>query len=70
MKQLEDGIEFEVSGKKETFYGTVTAIVGDNLSSHLVGGFKAAFAKSYKKCRTYLGLSEDMQTKFYKTATS
>jgi hypothetical protein len=39
VKQLEDGVEFKVNGKKETFYGTVTATLGDNLSSHLVGGF-------------------------------
>ena len=60
----EDGVEFEVNGKKETFFGTVTAIVGDNLSSHLVGGFKAAFSNGYRKCRTCLGLYEDIQTKF------
>ena len=64
IKQLEDGVEFEVNGKKETFYGTDTAIVGDNLSSHLVGGFKAGFSKGFRKCRTCLGVPEDIQTKF------
>ena len=63
--QLKDGVEFEVNGKKETFYGTDTAIVGDNLSSHLVGGFKAGFSKGFRKCRTCLGVPEDIQTKFF-----
>ena len=50
LKRLEDGIELCIDGKTETIRGTLTAFVADNLASHLCGGFKAGFAKGFRKC--------------------
>jgi hypothetical protein len=43
----------------------LTAVVADNLASHQVRGFKVGFSKGYRKCRSCLGLHEDIQTKFF-----
>ena len=41
-----------------------TAIIADNLASHQVGGFNLGFSKGYRKCRTCLGIHEEIQNCF------
>lgn len=62
--KLEDGCPMTIGGRTETIYSTLTAVVADNLASHQVGGFKAGFSTGFRKCRSCLGLDEDIQTKF------
>jgi hypothetical protein len=64
LQKLELGHSFNIGGRMEIVYGTLTAVVADNLASHQVGGFKAGFSKGYRKCRSCLGLHDDIQTKF------
>lgn len=40
-------------------------MVADNLASHQIGGFKCGFARAYRKCRTCLGVDEEIQSLFY-----
>ena len=54
LKLLEVGIQFKVEDEYEINYGTLTALVDDNLASHQVGGFKSGFANRFRKCRTCL----------------
>ncbi len=62
--ELELGVSFVINGKKEVIFGTLTALVADNLSSHQVGGFKTGFSKGFRKCKSCLAVDEDIQTKF------
>ena len=64
LKLLEDGIKMEIDGKVETIYETLTALVADYLASHQVGGLKQGFTKGFRKCRTCLGVDEDIQNLF------
>ena len=60
LKLLEVGIQFKVEDEYEINYGTLTALVDDNLASHQVGGFKSGFANRFRKCRTCLGIEEQI----------
>jgi hypothetical protein len=62
--KLEDGYPMTIGNSIEIIYGTLTAVVADNLVSHQVGGFKAGFSMGFRKCRSCLALDEDIQTKF------
>jgi len=64
LKKLELGVEFIINQKKETFFGTLTAVVADNLASHQVGGFKCGFGSGFRKCRYCLAVASDIQKKF------
>jgi hypothetical protein len=64
LKKLEDGVKMNIQGKPEVVRGTLTAIIADNLASHQVGGFRLGFSKGYRKCRTCLGIDEEIQ-KFF-----
>lgn len=52
---IKDLKDLEVSGvilpDGQVFLGTLTAICGDNLGSHCIGGFVENFSKSLKFCR-------------------
>ena len=65
LKLLERGVEMTIAGNRTTVRGTLTAVVADNLASHQIGGFKAGFAKGFRKCRFCLGTDEEIQTKFF-----
>ena len=67
ISQLENGIDIEVDGKKENIFGTLVAVVADNLASHQYGGFKASFSRVFRKCRTCIAVDADMQTFFCDT---
>ena len=67
IKKLELGFEMLINGESKVTYGTVTAIVADNLASHQIGGFKSGFASGYRKCRTCLATPGEIQTKHYHT---
>ena len=64
LKRLESGIEFNIHGKTEKIRGTLTAFVADNLASHQCGGFKAGFAKGFRKCRFCLATEKEIQSLF------
>lgn len=64
IKKLEDGVNFNLNNRREVLFGTRTALVADNLASHMVGGFKMGFSKGFRKCRTCLALDSDIQSKF------
>ena len=63
-KMLEEGVDLLIDGKVKKIFGTVTAVVADNLASHQIGGFKAGFSKGHRKCRTCLAVDFDIQNKF------
>ncbi|XP_066590584.1 uncharacterized protein [Prorops nasuta] len=46
-----DGITINVNYQKITFFGTVVAVLGDNLGSHQVGGFTENFSNTLHFCR-------------------
>ena len=58
LKKLEVGVEMNICGTQESIKGTLTAVIADNLAAHQVGGFKVAFSKGFRKCRTCLGTDE------------
>lgn len=64
LKKLESGVDIEVNQTKLPVYGTLVAIIADNLASHQLGGFKCGFSKSFRKCRTCLGSEEEIQSNF------
>ena len=64
LKSLEEGVKMTVAGREVTIRGTLTAVVADNLASHQIGGFKAGFAKGFRKCRFCLGTGDEIQSKF------
>ena len=63
LKQLEAGQLFNIHGKLVKVFGTLTAVVADNLASHEVGGFKTGFATGNRKCRWCLAMDIDIQSK-------
>jgi hypothetical protein len=64
LKLLEQGVDFLIEGRTEKIFGTLTAVIADNLASHQVGGFKCGFSSGYRRCRTCMSLDKDIQTKF------
>lgn len=50
LKILNRGLEFEVNGEKKLLTAVVNFIIGDNLSSHAVGGFQTHFTSGHM-CR-------------------
>ena len=60
VKQLED-CGLEVSGQK--LYGSIAYITGDNLNSHLIGGFNASFGpKVLHPCRFCMTSNSELQS--------
>jgi hypothetical protein len=52
-----------VSGSTERLYGSLAYIAGDNLNSHLIGGFNASFSPNVlRPCRFCLISNIDLQT--------
>ena len=45
-----------------TFRGTLTLVVGDNLGSQYIGGYKQ-LSSALRKCRFCMTVSDDMQQK-------
>lgn len=64
LKRLEVGVEMLVKGLKRTIFGTLSAVVADNLASHQLGGFKSGFSKGFRKCRTCLAVDSEIQNNF------
>ena len=64
LKRLEEGVEIQVKGTKTTIFGTLIAVVAENLASHQIGGFKSGFSKGFRKCRTCLGIDHEIQNYF------
>ena len=64
IRKLEAGVDLIINGVRITVYGTLTAIVADNLASHEIGGFKKGFSKGYRKCRFCLAVDKEIQ-KFF-----
>ena len=46
----------------QSFRGTITLVVGDNLGSQYIGGYKQ-LASALRKCRYCMAVSDDMQQK-------
>ena len=64
LSKLENGVNLLLIRGAIEVYGALVAIAADNLASHQYGGFKAAFSRGFRKCRTCLALGEDIQNKF------
>ena len=43
LKKLEAGVKMCIKGNEEIIRGTLTALVADNLATHLVFGMKSSF---------------------------
>ena len=50
-----------MNGQEVLFKGTISLTSGDNLSSHLLGGFKSPSA--LQMCRLCMATSDEAQTK-------
>jgi len=60
VKQLEQS-GITISGKK--LYGSIAYITGDNLNSHMIGGFNGSFGpKVFRPCRFCMTTSSEVQT--------
>ena len=64
LKILELGVNIELNKIILPVYGTLVAIIADNLASNQLGGFKCGFSKSFRKCRTCLASEEEIQSNF------
>ena len=53
---------FQLGEISKTFRGTITLVVGDNLGSQYIGGYKQ-LASALRKCRFCMAISDDMQQK-------
>ena len=51
-----------------TFQGTLAIVVGDNLGSQYIGGYKQ-LASALRKCRYCMAIAEDMSQKVSKIVT-
>lgn len=60
---LEEGITIMKSDGEHRLYGTVTAVIADNLGAHAIGGFLESF-NCLKNCRHCFVTKQDMQTTF------
>ena len=58
----QDGISIQCNQQSHTIKGTLTLVSGDNLASHLLGGYKAP-SGALHKCRHCMATSDDMQQK-------
>jgi len=60
VKQLEQS-GITISGKK--LYGSIADITGDNLNSHMIGGFNRSFGpKVFHPCQFCMTTSSEVQT--------
>lgn len=65
LKKLEAGVTIIISGKVTVCFGTLTAVVADNLAMHEVGGLKCSFGRNVmRKCRTCLATEDEIQSLF------
>ena len=46
------GITVQVGGVERTYQGAMLAFLADNLTSHMLGGFKESFSFALRMCRT------------------
>ena len=51
-----------MNGQEVNFKGTISLASGDNLSSHLLGGFKSP-SSALRICRHCMATSDEAQTK-------
>ena len=58
----DEGVMFQLGKTSKTFRGTITLVVGDNLGSQYIGGYKQ-LASALRKCRFCMAISDDMQQK-------
>jgi hypothetical protein len=65
IRLLEFGRELRIKGQTRTVYGTLGAIVADNLASHQIGGLMCAFANGFRRCKTCLGTDWEIQNKYF-----
>ena len=61
----DEGVQFQLGKEIYTFRGTLTLVVGDNLGSQYIGGFKQ-LASALRKCRYCMAVAEDMSQKVSK----
>ncbi|CAC5410253.1 unnamed protein product [Mytilus coruscus] len=59
----EEGITIMKSDGEHRLYGTVTAVIADNLGAHAIGGFLESF-NCLRNCRHCFVTKQDMQTMF------
>ena len=55
----DEGVQFQLGKEKYTFRGTLALVVGDNLGSQYIGGYKQ-LASALRKCRYCMAVAEDM----------
>ena len=64
LKILEtNGVNVELNGQHVIFFGTITALVADNLASHEIGGYITSFS-GFRRCRFCNGTSDSIQLYF------
>lgn len=54
----------DINGTEYTFNGTLSLIVGDNLASQYLGGYKG-LSSALRKCRHCMAVDDEMQSKVY-----
>lgn len=59
-----DGLCVRVCGQEKTFYGSLLAVLADNLAAHSIGGFKQSSSFALRICRTCLITKDQAQTCF------
>uniref|UniRef100_A0A1X7VTQ9 Uncharacterized protein n=1 Tax=Amphimedon queenslandica TaxID=400682 RepID=A0A1X7VTQ9_AMPQE len=59
------GVSIWVDGHEHIFNGTLVVVLGDNLASQYLGGYKALNA-AFRKCRHCLATAEDMAVNIHK----
>ena len=65
LKKLEAGVKMCIKGNEEIIRGTLTALVADNLATHLVFGMKSSFGPlEFRKCRFCQATEDEIQTLF------
>jgi len=57
-------VPFIVNGKKVNLNGTLVLGCGDNPAANLMAGYKC-LTSAFRKCRTCMATSYDIQTKVY-----
>jgi hypothetical protein len=61
IRLFEFGRNLAIKGQTRTLYGTLGAIVADNLASHQMGRLTCAFANGFRRCKTCLGTDWEIQ---------
>lgn len=56
------GYIFNINGKDTRVYGSLVAVLADNLASNAIGGFKEGFT-AYRSCRQCLATRTEAKTK-------